>query len=206
MYWVTRLTFDISVSLDGYITGPNPRREEPMGDGGERLHEWMTGLTDMRSERHDSSDARASDVIADVHESAGALVMGRGMFDAGEEPWGDDPPFGMPVFVVTHRARETDVRKGGTTYHFVTEGPASALERAQSEAGEKDVLIAGGADLIRQYLNAGEVDAFQLHLIPIVLGGGVRLFDGWPSQGPAFELTRVVESPGATHLRYRVEN
>jgi dihydrofolate reductase len=206
VYSVTRLTFDISVSLDGYITGPNPRREEPLGDGGERLHEWMTGLTDLRSERRESSNAVASEVIADAYESVGAQVMGRGMFDAGEEPWGDDPPFGMPVFVVTHRARETDARQGGTTYHFVTEGPASALQQARSAAGDKEVLIAGGADLIGQYLSAGEVDAFQLHLIPIVLGDGVRLFDGWPSQGPAFELTRVVESPGATHLRYRVTN
>jgi dihydrofolate reductase len=203
---MTTLSFDISVSLDGYITGPNPRPEEPLGDGGEGLHEWMAGLTDMRAEKRNSADAAATDVIANAYESVGAVVMGRGMFDAGEEPWGDDPPFGMPVFIVTHRAREADARKGGTTYHFVTDGPGSALDQARSAAGERGVLVAGGADLIRQYVQAGEIDEFQLHLIPVVLGGGVRLFDGWPSDGPSFDLTRVLESPGATHLSYRVKN
>jgi dihydrofolate reductase len=204
VYFVTRLTFDVSVSLDGYITGPNPREAEPLGDGGDRLHEWMAGLTDLRAERRKSSDTVAAQVIAETYESVGALVMGRAMFDAGEEPWGDDPPFGLPVFVVTHRPRDTDAREGGTTYHFVTEGPESALDQARAAAGDEDVLIAGGADLIRQYARAGEVDEFQLHLIPIVLGGGVRLFDGWPAGAPPFEPVRVAESRGATHLRYRV--
>jgi dihydrofolate reductase len=199
---MTRLSFDVSVSLDGYITGPNPGgRDEPLGAGGERLHEWMAGLTDLRAGRRQSSDRTAAESIAGAYESIGATVMGRAMFDAGEEPWGDDPPFGMPVFIVTHRARETDARKGGTTYHFVTDGAESALRQAQSAAGDRDVLISGGADLIRQYVRAGQVHEFQIHLIPVLLGGGVRLFEGWGE--PALELTRVTESPGATHLSYR---
>jgi dihydrofolate reductase len=198
---MTRLRFDISVSLDGYITGPDPRPEEPLGDRGEELHEWMAGLTDLRAERRDSSDSAATEVIAGTRESVGATVMGRGMFDAGEEPWGEDPPFGMPVFIVTHRARETESRKGGTTYNFVTDGAESALEQARAAAGDRDVLISGGANLIGQYVRAGQVDEFQLHLIPILLGGGVRFIEDW---GEAeLELTGVVESPGATHLSYR---
>jgi dihydrofolate reductase len=197
---MTRLKFDISMSLDGFITGPNPRREEPLGDGGEQLHEWMSGLTDLRAGHRTTTGTPDADVIADAYDDLGALVMGRAMFDAGEEPWGDDPPFGMPVFVVTHRARETDVRRGGTTYAFVTDGIESALQQARDAAGTKDVGVAGGADLMRQYLRAGLLDELQIHLVPVLLGGGVRLFEGDQAQ---LECTRVVESVGVTHLRYR---
>jgi dihydrofolate reductase len=201
---MTKLSFHISVSLDGYITGPDPRPEEPLGDGGEGLHEWMAGLTDMRAERQNSADAAAADVIAGAYESVGALVMGRGMFDAGEEPWGDDPPFGMPVFIVTHHARETDARKGGTTYHFVTDGIDSALEQARKAAGGKDVMLWGGAQVINQYLAAGLLDELELHVVPVLLGDGARLFDNLGDAEVQLEQVRAVEAPGVTHLKYRV--
>jgi dihydrofolate reductase len=197
---MTRLTFGISMSLDGFITGPNPRREEPLGDDGELLHEWMTGLMDLRASHRTTTGTPDADVIAEAYDNTGALVMGRAMFDVGEKPWGDDPPFGMPVFVVTHRSRETVTKRGGTTYAFVTDGIESALEQARVAAGGKDVAVAGGADLMRQYLRAGLLDELQIHLVPILLGGGVRLFEGDHAQ---LQCTRVVESAGVTHLRYR---
>jgi dihydrofolate reductase len=201
-----RLICDISMSLDGFITGPNPRREAPLGDGGERLHDWMTGLTDLRASHRTTTGTPDAQVVADAFDGLGALVMGRAMFDVGEEPWGDDPPFGMPVFVVTHRPRETDSRLGGTTYSFVTDGIESALEQARAAAGNRvgaadgDVGVAGGADIMRQYLRAGLLDELQIHLVPVLMGGGVRLFEDDRAQ---LECTRVVASEGITHLRYR---
>jgi dihydrofolate reductase len=197
---MTRVTFDISMSLDGYITGPNPRHEEPLGDGGERLHDWMAGLTDMRASHRTVAGTPEAEIAADAFDRLGALVMGRAMFDAGEEPWGDEPPFGMPVFIVTHRPREAERRPGGTIYSFVTNGIESALEQARAAAGDKDVGIAGGADVMRQYLRAGLLDELQIHLVPVLLGGGVRLFEADQAQ---LHCTRVVEAAGVTHLRYR---
>jgi dihydrofolate reductase len=140
--------------------------------------------------------------------------MGRRMFSGGSGPWeedpnadgwwGDDPPFHVPVFVLTHHPRETVVKEGGTTFTFVTDGIESALEHARSAAGEKDVAIAGGADVVRQYLNAGHLDELLIHLAPVLLGGGVRLFDGESPTAVGLEQTRVAESPGVTNLTYRV--
>jgi dihydrofolate reductase len=130
---MVKVYVSLSMSLDGFITGPNPRPAEPMGDGGERLHEWMAGMADFR-ERGDTSNADA-DVLRVLSSRTGALLMGRTMFDAGEVPWGDAPPFGMPVFVLTHRPRETVTKQGGTTYTFVTDGLEAALEQAKAAAG-----------------------------------------------------------------------
>jgi dihydrofolate reductase len=130
--------------------------------------------------------------------------MGRRMFTVGEDPWGDDPPFGMPVFIVTHRPRERVTKEGGTTYTFVTDGIEAALQQAREAAGDKDVAVAGGADLAQQYLNAGLLDELQIHLVPLLLGGGVRLFERPAAERLALEVTRVIASPAVTHLRYRV--
>jgi dihydrofolate reductase len=211
---MSQLTFDISMSLDGFVAGPNPRTEAPLGDGGERLHEWAYDLESFH-ERHNMPGGtrnQDADVLAEAMDTIGAEIMGRGMFGGGPGPWdeswtgwwGDDPPFRMPVFVLTHHPHEPLQMQGGTTFTFVTDGIESALEQARSAAGGKDVGIGGGADVIQQYLRAGLVDRFQVHIAPILLGGGTRLFDAVGSDLPPLAITRVVDSPAVTHVSYRV--
>ena len=193
----------ITMSLDGYITGPNDRLGAGLGDGGERLHYWVFGGPWSYGE---PSEGEVSPVdrqyMDDVFVSGGAWLVGRTMHDV-VDGWGDDPGFGVPVFVVTHRPHETVV-KGNTTFEFVTDGIEPALARARVAAGDKNVIVMGGADLLRQYLAAGVVDEFTLTIAPVLLGGGKRLFDGIATTGIAFERTHVIESPFATHIRYRV--
>ena len=204
------------MSLDGYVAGPNQTLEQPLGEGGDRLHEWLFGLKSFR-ERHgleggeDNADSR---LVAETVAATGAVVMGRRMFSGGSGPWeedpnadgwwGDDPPFHVPVFVLTHHPRETVAKEGGTTFTFVTDGIESALEQARAAAGDRDVAIAGGADVVRQYLKAAHLDELLIHLAPVLLGGGVRLFDDERGAAVGLEQTRVAESPGVTHLTYRV--
>jgi len=210
------LTLDITMSLDGFVAAPNPSLENPLGVGGERLHEWAFAAQSWR-ERHGRSggeDNQDSKVIAEATSATGAVIMGRKMFSGGEGPWeddpkadgwwGDEPPFHVPVFVLTHYAREQKPMEGGTTFTFVTDGIEPALEQARATAGEKNVAIAGGASVAQQYLAAGLLDEFQIHIAPVLLGGGVRLFAD--RSGPELEATRVIQSPAATHLRYRVLN
>jgi dihydrofolate reductase len=213
---MAKLTFDISVSLDDFIAGPNPTLERPLGEDGERLHEWAFGLASWR-ERHglDGGTTNAdSEIVAESLRTTGAVVMGRKMFSGGSGPWeddpnadgwwGDDPPFRAPVFVLTHHACEKVMKQGGTTFTFVTDGVAAALEQAQGAADDKDVAIAGGASVAQQYLRAGLLDEFQIHLVPVLLGDGVQLFDQLGLEHCELEATRVVASPGVTHLRFRV--
>jgi len=213
---MTRLTFDISMSLDGFVAGPNQTLEQPLGEGGEQLHEWIIGLESWR-ERHGKSGGTTnadSEVIEESLSNTGATVMGRRMFSGGEGPWGDDPraegwwgdepPFRMPVFVLTHHAREPLTMQGGTTFTFVTDGIEAALEQAREAAGEKDVAVAGGASVAQQYLKAGLLDELQIHVVPVLLGDGVRLFDDLGTTPVGLEAARVIESPTVTHLRYRV--
>ena len=181
---------DQSMSLDGFSTGPNVGPGNGMGDGGELLHEWMEG--------------RYAEGPAKLFEHSGAVVVGRRMFDLGEEPWGENPPFHMPVFVVTHRAEDPLVKEGGTTYTFVTGGVAAALARAKEAAGGKDVAVLGGADVIRQFAEAGLLDELRLHIAHVLLGDGTRLFDRIDTKRVRLERTRVVDAPGATHLTFRL--
>src|SRR5918995_3159860 len=134
----------------------------------------------------------------------GAVVMGRRMFDEGEEPWGDTPPFRMPVFVVTHEARDTLVKEGGTTFTFVTDGIESALQQAKAAAGDKNVNIAGGAGTVQQFIIAGLLDELEIHLAPLLCGEGIRLFERMGPEHVELENMRVVASPQVTHLRFRV--
>jgi dihydrofolate reductase len=143
-------------------------------------------------------------IMDENYASTGAVVLGKGMFDVGFEPWGDPPPFRMPVFVVTHEARDPLPMQGGTTYTFVTDGIEAALDLARAAAGEKNVGIWGGANIIRQYLEAGLLDELHLHLIPILLGGGIRLFEGLDPEGIELRQTSSIETPGATHFRCQV--
>jgi dihydrofolate reductase len=213
---VPQVSFDITMSLDGFVAGPNQTLEEPLGRGGEQLHEWITATAAWRERHgHEGGEADAdSGVVAESVARQGALVMGRRMFSGGEGPWeddpnadgwwGDDPPFHMPVFVLTHHPREPVEKEGGTTYTFVTDGIESAVEQARAAAGHKDVVVVGGGDVIQQALAAGLIDEFQLHIAPVLLGDGVRLFDRLGSEPPAVEVTRAIESPAVTHVTYRV--
>jgi dihydrofolate reductase len=207
---------EITVSLDGYVAGPNPTFENPLGEGGDQLHEWAVRLKSWR-EPHGLAGGETGpddEFFTKSVDATGAVVMGRRMFSGGEGPWeddtnadgwwGDNPPFHKPVFVLTHHTREPQVMEGGTTFTFVTEGLESAIEDARAAAAEKDVLIAGGANAIDQSINAGLVDELLLHVAPVLLGGGVRLFDGVGPELPRFEVTQVLDSPLATPLRYRV--
>jgi dihydrofolate reductase len=201
---VGKVYVDITMSLDGFIAGANDSPELPLGEGGEKLHEWVYGLASWREPHglEGGETGRDSEVLDEAMSRQGAVVLGRRMFDLAKG-WGDNPPFHVPVFVLTHEERDPLVKEGGTTFTFVTDGIESALEQARSAAGDKDVGIGGGASTIQQFLSAGLIDELQIHIAPMLLGDGVRLLDGI---GPEVELEtmRVIESPHVTHLRFRV--
>ena len=204
------------MSLDGFVAGPSPTLEKPLGEGGERLHEWLYGLESFR--RHHGlaggTTNADSEILEEAMDGVGASVMGRRMFSGGAGPWaddpqadgwwGDDPPFHTPVFVVTHHPRETLVKQGGTSFVFVTGGALVALGQAQAAAGDKDVAIGGGASVFQQFLGAGVIDELTLDIAPVLLGSGERIFDGIESFG--FEPVEVLHSPLTTHIRYRRRN
>jgi dihydrofolate reductase len=204
----------ISTSLDGYVAGPNQTQTEPLGEGGERLHDWLVELKAWREPQGlDGGEVNVSDaVVREEHANVGTEIMGRGKFGPasrgpwGDHPWqgwwGEDPPFRKPVFVLTHHQRDP-LTLSDTTFTFVTDGIEAALERAREAAGEQDVFIGGGAETINQYLAAGLVDELELHVVPMLLGGGARLFDGVGAD-LKLQLIRVVEAPGVTHLKYSV--
>jgi dihydrofolate reductase len=207
---MSELTVDITVSLDGYVAGPRPTLEDPLGEGGERLHEWLVQLAGFR-EQHGMEGGVETDDDAVFREmlGAGATIMGRKMFSGGsgsweDDPrangwWGDEPPFHHPVFVLTHHERD-DLVLGETRFVFVTDGIESALRQARAAAGDARVTIGGGADVVQQYLAAGLIDELRIHIAPLLLGDGTRLFDG---PGPELRLTNVRYSDAATHLTYR---
>ncbi|MEN3609553.1 dihydrofolate reductase family protein [Plantactinospora sp. ZYX-F-223] len=201
---MSRVFFTVGMSLDGYLAGPNARPDNPLGDGGTRIHEWVYRTATFRERLRlgggGGETGSDDDLVRNTFARTGASVMGRRMFDEGEVAWPEEAPFRCPVFVVTNRAREPWVRSGGTTFTFVTDGIESALAQARAAAGDRDVRISGGANLIRQYLAAGLVDEFDVDLAPVLLGGGVRLFDGIPgAAGLRIEATERV-----AHLHYRV--
>ncbi len=201
-----KVTSDMSMSLNGFIAGPNDGVERPLGDGGERLHQWVYGLASWR-ERHGLTGGktdRDAEILDESFKNTGAVVMGRRMFDNGEGPWGNNPPFHMPVLVLTHDTKDMLVKEGGTTFTFVTNGIESALKRAKAAAGDKDVSVAGGASTIQQFIKAGLLDEIQIHLVPVLLGEGIRLFDHIGTEQIELERTRVIESLSVTHLRFRV--
>ena len=228
-----KVTADMSVSLDGFVAGPNDGPENGLGDGGERLHEWMYNLASWR-ERHSLAGGEVNpdaEILDEAFRNVGAAVMGRRMFDIAEQAWGNNPPFHVPVFVVTHRVREKAVKEGGTSFIFVTDGIESALKQAKAAAGDKDISVcffgdgttnigafhealnfaavwklpvAGGPNIIQQFLRAGFLDEIQIHLVPLLLGGDRPLFDRSGTDQIELEANRVIGSPGVTHLRFRV--
>jgi dihydrofolate reductase len=216
-----KLIADITASLDGFVAGPNMTPDQGLGEGGERLHEWAfatQSFHEIHGREPKGSTGADSEILEEALRSSGAILMGRNMFGGGQGPWdgdeawgdepwegwwGEEPPFHMPVFVLTHYPREPLV-KGETTFTFVTGGIESALEQARAAAGDKDVAIGGGANVIQQYLKAGLLDEMQIHVAPVLLGEGVRLFEDLGREHIELEITRVVDSPAVTHLRYSV--
>jgi dihydrofolate reductase len=197
---------DITMTVDGFIAGPNDGVEKPLGEGGERIHQWLYDSASWR-ELHGRTGGEArtdGELVEEAFERTGAVVMGKRMFQIGDGPngWGDDPPFHKPVFVLTHEAREPSV-KGDTTFTFVTDGIESALEQARAAAGDKDVSVGGGANAIQQFIKAGLLDELQVHVAHVLLGDGISLFGQGPEQ-IELESTRVMDSSGVTHLRFRV--
>jgi dihydrofolate reductase len=199
---MTKVLAGITISLDRYVTGPNDVPGARLGEGGERLHYWVFGGPWSYDGERGSPAAVDQQYLDEVFGSAGAWIVGRTMHDI-VDGWGEDPGFGVPVFVVTHRPHETVV-KGDTSFEFVTGGIDDALARAHAAAGEKNVIVMGGAALLRQYLEAGLVEELTITIAPVLLGAGKRLFDGITRTDIDFERYAVVESPFATHLRFRV--
>jgi dihydrofolate reductase len=211
---MARLRFQISVSLDGFVAGPNPSEEYPLGEGGEELHQWVLKLAAWRKPHgREGGEVNASSaVVEETLENVGATIMGRNMFGGGPGPWGadpwdgwwgDDPPFHHPVFVLTHHEREPLEKEGGNSFTFVTDGIESTLAQAKEAAGGRDVSLGGGADVAQQYLAAGLIDEMLLNVVPILLGSGTRLFDNLGTAEVGLEQVRVVEAPDVAHLIYR---
>jgi dihydrofolate reductase len=205
-------TCHIAISLDGFAAGPNQSVENPIGEGGMRLHEWIFATDSWRRQHGLEGGEHNADaeVIDEVTTGVGAYIMGRRMFGGGDGRWdeawtgwwGEDPPFHAPVFVLTHHQREPLPSQGGTTFTFVTDGIEAASELARAAAGGQDVAIAGGASAVRQFLAADLLDELYLHIVTVILGAGERLLDGVGD--PTLEPVAVTASPSVTHVRYRV--
>ena len=209
---MTKLRYSTSMSLDGFVAGPDQSPDNPLGVGGRLLHEWMRSLAVWREEAGlDGGEVNASTaVLEEGDRNVGAVIMGRNMFGGGQGPWGDEPwrgwwgespPFHRPVFVLTHH-RRAPLMLAETTFTFVTDGIQVALELARAAAAGADVAIGGGAGVARQYLDVGLIDELEIHLVPVLLRGGVRLFDAGAEQPVTFVQMRAVEAPGVTHLAY----
>jgi dihydrofolate reductase len=214
---MSKLRATMAISLDGFGAGPDQSVDTALGVGGERLHEWMIPLAVFRQMHgEDGGEGEVNESTAVVRgwwENMGAVVMGRNMFGGGPGPWrgdwrgwwGENPPYHVPVFVLTHHPREPVQMQGGTTFHFATEGIEAALKLATEAAGGKDVWLAGGASVIRQYLRAGLLDEIEISLTPVLLGRGERLFADLDGSNIELEQIRSIEAPGVTHIKYRVK-
>jgi dihydrofolate reductase len=211
---MSKLRLKISMSLDGFVAGPDQSLDNPLGVGGMRLHEWVVPLAAWRA-AHNLPGGETNESARVVEESVaniGATVMGRNMFGGHPGPWdatkpwagwwGPNPPFHHPVFVLTHHRREPLVMEGGTTFHFVTDGFQSALDQARRAAAGTDVSLAGGAKAAQQYLAAGLVDEMEINLAPTLLGRGERLFEGIGDDLHGLKLVRTVATPQVTHLKF----
>jgi dihydrofolate reductase len=212
---MSRVRLNIAMSLDGFVAGPDQSLEHPLGLGGMRLHEWVFPLAAWRKPHGlEGGDVNASTpVMEEQLANIGAVLMGRNMFGPhrgawGDNPWngwwGDDPPYHTPVFVLTRHPRPPLPLQGGTTFRFVNDGIQSALQQATQSAAGKDVLLAGGANLVQQYLAARLIDEINLALVPLLLQAGARLFDNLGAAELCLEQVRAIEAPGVTHLKYRV--
>jgi dihydrofolate reductase len=210
---MSKLRLNMTMSLDGFVAGPDQSENDPLGIGGMQLHQWLLPLKAFRATHGEQGgEVNASTPIAEeILGPVGATIMGRNMFGGGPGPWSDDPwkgywgenpPYHHPVFVLTRHPREQLEMEGGTTFHFVSDGIESALEQARAAAGERDVSIGGGANVVQQYLAAGLLDEIVISVVPVLLGGGARLFDNLGEAAPKLEQVQAIEAPGVTHIRY----
>jgi dihydrofolate reductase len=210
---MSKLKVTITMSLDGFVAGPNQSERDPLGVGGMQLHQWMYPLKAFREAHGErGGEVNPSTPIAEeILGNVGATIMGRNMFGGGPGPWGDapwngywgeDPPYHHPVFVLTRHPREPLEMQDGTTFRFITDGIESALGQAKNAAGAKDVSLGGGANVVQQYLAAGLLDEILVSVVPIFLSGGARLFDNLGETKPRLRQVEAVEAPGVTHIRY----
>jgi dihydrofolate reductase len=210
---MSSVSCQISISLDGFVAGPNQTLENPIGEGGMRLHEWVFKTASWRALEglpggEESADSK---VLDSAFRNVGAYIMGRNMFGGGAGPWneswkgwwGENPPYHTPVFVLTHHPRRPLRMEGGTTFNFVTEGVASALRQARGAAGDKDIAVAGGANTVQQFIKAGLLDELYLHIVPVLLQKGERLLEN--AGDPILKPVEVIASPAVTHIKYRIE-
>lgn len=213
---MSKFKCQLSISLDGYLAGPNQSLQNPLGEGAEGLHQWVMPTKTFRTMHSDATDGETGvndDVLREFFANTGATIMGRNMFGPERGPWSadpwkgwwdEDPPFHHPVFVLTHHARAPLTMQGGTTFHFVTDGIESALAQARRAAGNKDVSLGGGAETVREYLSAGLLDELELHLVPIFLGSGERPLDHIDPKKVRLEPLHSLAGRGVTHLKYHV--
>jgi dihydrofolate reductase len=206
---MSKVFFDVGITLDGYIAGPNGGAKNPLGDGGIDIHKWMfkqkAFLSHLKLEGGDTNN-KDNDIIEETFIRIGANIMGKRMFIEGEANWPEEAPFHCPVYVLTHQQREPWERPGGTTFYFTNESIETVLEKTKKDAGKKDVRISGGASVIQQYLNAGLIDEFALHLAPMIMGKGIKLFENIDKEKFSLEIGEVVNSSEVTHLFYKVIN
>ncbi len=206
---MSKIIVDVAMSLDGFMAGDNRGPQNPLGDGGIAIHEWMFkqkgfyrshGMEAPNEGLEDGADGK---LIEDIMACTGAYIMGKRMFEEGEANWPEDL-FKKDVYVLTNEVREPWVQKGSTTFYFINDGIESALEKAKRSANGQDIRIQGGGDTIQQFLNAGLVDEFTLHISPVFLGSGIRLFDKIDKEKYKFEIVDVTPSQLTTHIQYRV--
>ena len=206
---MTKVFVNVGLSLDGYLAPDGMTMENPeYKNWGAKWGAMMAWIINQQSFRENAKlgpggdTGPVNDMIRSTSERIGANIMGKRMFDQGEIAWPEEAPFHTPVYVLTNRKREPWVRPGGTTFYFINDGPERAIELAQESAGTRDIRIAGGADVIQQYLNLGVVDEPEIALAPILVGRGLRLFENLREPGPQFRIDSVLDGPAATHLRY----
>jgi dihydrofolate reductase len=199
----------LGISVDGYIAGSNRGPKNPLGDDGTSIHAWVFKQRAF-SRAHGLGDAgetgQDNRLVEELVARIGANILGKRMFEEGEANWPEEAPFHGPVFVLTKEVRSPWERPGGTTFYFVNDGIERALERAREVAGKKDVRISGGRDVVLQYLNAGLVDELSLDVAPVLLGDGLRLFDGIDKRKVALEIVEAIHSRDVTHVRYAVKS
>jgi dihydrofolate reductase len=212
---VSKLRYGTSMSLDGFVAGKDQSLENPLGVGGHLLHEWMRALAVWRKDAglEGGEDNASTAVYEEADVNVGALIMGRNMFGGGTGPWGEDPwkgwwgdnpPFHLPVFVLTHHTRDPLELQGATSFTFVSDGIGAALELARQAANGRYVDVAGGAKVAKQYLAAGLIDEMEIHLVPVFLCEGVRLFEDSTLSAMSLEQVRAIEAPGVMHIAYRI--
>jgi dihydrofolate reductase len=206
---MSKVFFSIGLSLDGFMAGTNRGPENPLGEGGLKIHDWLfqqKAFIKQLSLAGEGQEGKDNDIIEEIFSRIGANIMGKRMFEEGEANWPENAPFHTDVYVLTAQQREPWERPGGTVFYFVNDGIESALEKARDSAGSKDIRISGGANVIHQYLNAGYIDEFSIHIAPVILGKGLRLFEKLDENQFSVEITEAVNSQLVTHIKYRVNN